>query len=91
VNWQAILVAFLPQFLQLLQSPAFASVAKLIEDDLAKKIAAGAHPDTATQQASGQLFAAGTLHLTGNLFADARSFVTNFKPPPTPTPSGYTS
>lgn len=75
MNFGAILSALVPYLLQLLQDPAFQAIVKAIHDDLQKKLAGGAPPATATQQATGQLGAAAMLHLTGNPIADVQAFL----------------
>lgn len=84
MNFQVLWSAIQPFLTQLLQSPQFQALLKKILDDVMAKIAAGVHPDTAVQQATGQIGAAALLHLTGNPVVDFQSFLTAMKPPDLP-------
>ncbi len=91
MNFQVVWTAIQPFLTQLLQSPQFQAVLQKILADLLARINAGVHPDTAVQQATGQIGAAALLHLTGNPIADVQAWLANFKPPtggPTPPPIG---
>lgn len=81
----ALLSAFLPTILQLLESPAFQSILKSILDDLIKNINTGTPMVTATQQATGQVTAAAALHLTGNPVADLQALFATLQPAATKT------
>jgi hypothetical protein len=96
MNIQVFWAAIQPFLTQLLQSPQFQAVVKKILDDIMAKIADGVHPNTAVQQATGQIGAAALLHLTGNPAADFAALISNLKPPtgspvPPPGPGTYTS
>ena len=80
MNFQVVWSAIQPLLAQLLQSPAFQALIQKILADITAKIAAGVHPDTAVQQATGQIGAAALLHLTGNPMADFAALVSNLKP-----------
>ena len=71
---------------QLMQSPQFHSVLQKILDDIVAKIGTGVHPDTAVQQAAGQIGAAAMLHLTGNPVADLISIFHPSANPPVVKP-----
>ncbi len=90
MNFQLLWSAIQPLLGQLLKSPQFKTLVDQIWSDLIAKIAAGVHPDVATQQAQGQVAAAAVLHLTGNPIADAQAWLAHFKPPtdlpPAPLP-----
>lgn len=90
MNFQVVWSAIQPLLAQLLQSPAFQALLQKILADIMAKIAAGVHPDTAVQQATGQIGAAALLHLTGNPVADFAALVSGIKPPtdlpPAPLP-----
>ena len=96
MNIQVVLstiwAAVQPLLGKLMQDPAFQAVLQKILADIVDKIAKGVHPDTAVQQAQGQIGAAALLHLTGNFGADLQSFLSGIKPltdlPPAPTPTG---
>lgn len=80
--------------IQLLGSPEFKAVVDKLWADLLAKIAAGVHPEVATQQAQGQIGAAALLHLTGNFGADLSAFLAAHKPSsgaPTPPVGTYTT
>ena len=83
MNLQVLWSAIQPLLAQLLQSPQFQALLKKILDDIMAKISAGVHPDTAVQQATGQIGAAALLHLTGNPVADFAALLSNLNPPPT--------
>ena len=89
MNFQVVWSAIQPFLAQLLQSPAFQALIQKILADITAKIAAGVHPDTAVQQATGQIGAAALLHLTGNPVADFTALVSNLKPQAEPA-SGKT-
>lgn len=92
MNPSSLLSTLLPILLQLLNDPAFQAVIKAIEADLSKKLASGASPVTASQQATGLLGAAAMLHLTGNPVTDFQAFMKNLPLPPAPPVEGkYTS
>lgn len=80
MDFASILSTILPSLLKLLSDPAFQAIIKAVEDDLSKKIASGASPTAATQQATGLLGAAAMLHLTGNPVADFQTLLAGFKP-----------
>jgi len=82
MNIQVVWAAIQPFLTQLLQSPEFQDLIKKILDDIMVKIAAGVHPNTAVEQAIGQIGAAALLHLTGNPVADLSALVSNLKPTP---------
>lgn len=89
MNFQVLWSAIQPLLTQLLASPQFQAIFMKILADMNTKIAAGVHPDTAVQHATGQIAAAAQLHLTGNLIADAQAWFASLKPPtggPTPPP-----
>jgi len=86
MNFQVVWSAIQPLLAQLLQSPAFQALIQKILADITAKIAAGVHPDTAVQQATGQIGAAALLHLTGNPMADFSALLANLKPPAEPAP-----
>jgi hypothetical protein len=89
MNLQVVWAAIQPLLAQLLQSPQFQALLKKILDDIMAKIADGVHPNTAVEQATGQIGAAALLHLTGNPMADFAALVSNPKPPAAPA-SGKT-
>jgi hypothetical protein len=80
MNFQIVWTAIQPFLGQLLQSPQFQSLLQKILSDIIAKIAAGVHPETAVQQATGQIGAAALLHLTGNPVADFAALLANFNP-----------
>jgi hypothetical protein len=84
MNFQVVWSAIQPLLAQLLQSPAFQALIQKILADITAKIAAGVHPDTAVQQATGQIGAAALLHLTGNPMADFSALLAGLKPPSLP-------
>jgi hypothetical protein len=90
MNFQVLWSAIQPLLGQLLQSPQFQAVLQKILSDVLAKINAGVHPDTAVQQATGQIGAAALLHLTGNPVADFSAVLAGLKPPtdlsPAPPP-----
>jgi hypothetical protein len=89
-----ILATILPSILGLLQTPAFQVILKAILDDLVQKLASGASPTVATQQATGLVTAAAALHLTGNPVADFQQLLSGFKLPGSitvPAPGKFTS
>lgn len=89
----SIWAAVQPLLGQLMKDPAFQAVLQKILADVLAKITAGIHPDTAVQQANGQIVAAAALHLTGNPIADAKAWLDNFKLPtdlPPAQPPGKT-
>ena len=75
MNIQLVWAAIQPFLTQLLQSPQFQSLLKQILDEIMAKITSGVHPDTAVQQAAGQIGAAAMLHLTGNPIADVAALL----------------
>lgn len=87
MNFQVVLsdiwAVVQPLLGKLMQDPAFQAVFQKILADVLTKIAAGVHPDTAVQQANGQIAAAAALHLTGNPMADFAALLSNLNPPPT--------
>ncbi len=93
MNFQVLWADIQPFLAQLLQSPAFQALLKKILDDIMAKIAAGVHPDTAVQQAAGQIGAAALLHLTDNPAADFAALLSGLKLPINlpPAPQKFTS
>ncbi len=83
MNFQVLWADLEPVLAQLLQSPAFQAFLQKSLQDVMAKIAAGVHPTTAVQQATGQIGAAALLHLTGNPVADFAALLSNLNPPPT--------
>ncbi len=81
MNFQVLWTTIQPFLAQLLQSPQFQAVLQKILSDVLAKIAAGVHPNTAVQQATGQIGAAALLHLTGNPAADFAALLSGLKSP----------
>ncbi len=77
MNFQLVWAAIQPLLTQLLASPQFQALLMKILADMNAKIAAGVHPDTAVQHATGQIGAAAALHLTGNPIADVQGWLAN--------------
>jgi len=80
VNFQVVWAAIQPLLTQILASPQFQALLQQILADLLTKINSGMHPDTAVQQATGQIGAAALLHLTGNPVADIQSLIVGLQP-----------
>jgi hypothetical protein len=88
MNFQVVWSAIQPFLTQLLASPQFQALLQKILADLLAKINSGVHPDTAVQQATGQIGVAALLHLTGNPVADIQSLIASLQPhATTPTTS----
>jgi hypothetical protein len=94
MNLQIVWAAIQPLLTQILASPQFQALLQKILADLLTNINSGVHPDTAVQQATGQIGAAALLHLTGNPVADIQSLIVSLQPhatTPTTTATGVST